>query len=256
MRSASSPAALRVKVRPSTSAGFTWPLATSHSTRLAIVSVLPDPAPATTSAGARAAPRSRPLLRASGAQDLVPRDSASASAMSIRGVALSHASPPAPAAAPLRIGRRPDTPSARAGRETRRGHPLGRARRPLRGRPRVRRRRGWPGSPRGSACPAIPLLTRQQLRAARPVLAVRFEERVEHAPRGRRAGRCRAARWSSILARWSARPVLRSTICTSPRGGELDPVDRSRSPPRVAEREAEAALRGDEDLPAAAKSPR
>src|SRR5690606_20114849 len=44
----SSMAALRVKVRPRTSAGSTSPLATSQTTRAAIVSVLPDPAPATT----------------------------------------------------------------------------------------------------------------------------------------------------------------------------------------------------------------
>ena len=52
MRSASSPAALRVKVSPSTSSRRTMPLATSHTTRPAIVSVLPLPAPATTRAGA------------------------------------------------------------------------------------------------------------------------------------------------------------------------------------------------------------
>ena len=51
MRSASSVAALRVKVSPSTWSGSTWPLATSQTTREAIVSVLPDPAPATTSSG-------------------------------------------------------------------------------------------------------------------------------------------------------------------------------------------------------------
>ena len=54
-RSDSSPAALRVKVRPSTSSGCTRSLATSHTTRAAIVSVLPDPAPATTSRGRRGA---------------------------------------------------------------------------------------------------------------------------------------------------------------------------------------------------------
>ncbi len=51
MRSASSVAALRVKVSPSTWSGSTWPLATSQTTREAIVSVLPEPAPATTSSG-------------------------------------------------------------------------------------------------------------------------------------------------------------------------------------------------------------
>ena len=48
-RSDSSPAALRVKVRPSTSSGRTRSLATSQTTRAAMVSVFPDPAPATTS---------------------------------------------------------------------------------------------------------------------------------------------------------------------------------------------------------------
>ena len=50
-RSASSPAALRVKVSPSTWSGRVCPLATSQMTREAIVSVLPEPAPATTSTG-------------------------------------------------------------------------------------------------------------------------------------------------------------------------------------------------------------
>ena len=40
-----------MKVRPSTWSGSTSPLATSHTTRAAIVSVLPEPAPATTSSG-------------------------------------------------------------------------------------------------------------------------------------------------------------------------------------------------------------
>src|SRR6187399_1920452 len=51
MRVLSSPAALRVNVRPRISLGLTTSLASSHSTRLAIVSVLPLPAPATTSEG-------------------------------------------------------------------------------------------------------------------------------------------------------------------------------------------------------------
>ena len=55
MRSASSPAALRVNVSPSTSSRRTMPFATSQTTRAAIVSVLPLPAPATTSAGASGA---------------------------------------------------------------------------------------------------------------------------------------------------------------------------------------------------------
>ncbi len=51
MRGASSPAALRVKVTPRISSGRTQPLATSQTTRSAIVAVLPDPAPAMTSRG-------------------------------------------------------------------------------------------------------------------------------------------------------------------------------------------------------------
>ena len=51
MRVASSPAAFRVKVTPSTSSGRTQPLATSHTTRSAMVAVLPEPAPAMTSRG-------------------------------------------------------------------------------------------------------------------------------------------------------------------------------------------------------------
>src|SRR3954470_14841496 len=55
MRTSSSPAALRVKVSPSTWLGCTCPFASSQSTRSAIVSVLPLPAPATTRAGASGA---------------------------------------------------------------------------------------------------------------------------------------------------------------------------------------------------------
>ena len=55
MRSASSPAALRVKVSPRIWSGLAWPLASSQSTRFAIVSVLPLPAPATTRVGASGA---------------------------------------------------------------------------------------------------------------------------------------------------------------------------------------------------------
>ena len=53
---ASSPAALVVNVRPSTWSGRTSSLATSQSTRADIVSVLPEPAPATTTAGPSGAP--------------------------------------------------------------------------------------------------------------------------------------------------------------------------------------------------------
>src|ERR1700749_3894837 len=45
-RSASSAAALRVKVRPSTRSGRTCSLATSQASRAGLVSLLPDPAPA------------------------------------------------------------------------------------------------------------------------------------------------------------------------------------------------------------------
>ena len=62
-RSASSPAALRVNVRPSTWSGATMPLASSQTTRAAMVSVLPDPAPATTSDGAEGRLDDDPLLR-------------------------------------------------------------------------------------------------------------------------------------------------------------------------------------------------
>ncbi len=50
-RSASSAAAFLVNVRPSTRSGRTMPLATSHTSRAAIVSLLPDPAPAMTASG-------------------------------------------------------------------------------------------------------------------------------------------------------------------------------------------------------------
>ncbi|BCJ54279.1 hypothetical protein Asp14428_57540 [Actinoplanes sp. NBRC 14428] len=54
-RWASSPAALRVNVRPRISSGWAYPFATSQTTREAIVSVLPDPAPATTRTGSTGA---------------------------------------------------------------------------------------------------------------------------------------------------------------------------------------------------------
>ena len=47
----SSLAALRVKVSPRISSGATIWLATSQETRAAIVSVFPEPAPATTTSG-------------------------------------------------------------------------------------------------------------------------------------------------------------------------------------------------------------
>ena len=58
--SPSSPAALRVKVRPRIEAGVKsgW-LARSHSTRIDMVSVLPEPAPATTRSGLRGASTTR-----------------------------------------------------------------------------------------------------------------------------------------------------------------------------------------------------
>jgi len=54
--SASSAAAFVVNVSPSTWSGRTKPFATSQTTRADIVSVLPEPAPATTTAGASGAP--------------------------------------------------------------------------------------------------------------------------------------------------------------------------------------------------------
>ena len=50
-RRSSWPAALRVNVSPSTCPGSAYPLATSQTTRAAIVSVLPAPAPAMTTSG-------------------------------------------------------------------------------------------------------------------------------------------------------------------------------------------------------------
>ena len=55
-RSASSAAAFLVKVRPSTRSGRTMPLATSQTSRAAIVSLLPEPAPATMASGPSGAP--------------------------------------------------------------------------------------------------------------------------------------------------------------------------------------------------------
>ena len=50
-----SPAAFRVKVSPKISSGRTILFATNHKTRALIVSVLPEPAPAITTAGSRGA---------------------------------------------------------------------------------------------------------------------------------------------------------------------------------------------------------
>ena len=50
-RSANSAAAFLVKVSPSTRSGRTIPLATSQTSRAAIVSLLPEPAPAMTASG-------------------------------------------------------------------------------------------------------------------------------------------------------------------------------------------------------------
>ena len=55
MRPRSSPAALVVKVRPSTWSGATCPVTTSQTTRAAISVVLPEPAPAITTAGSSGA---------------------------------------------------------------------------------------------------------------------------------------------------------------------------------------------------------
>ena len=54
-RCASSPAAFRVNVSPRIWSGWAYPLATSQTTREAIVSVLPEPAPATTRTGSTGA---------------------------------------------------------------------------------------------------------------------------------------------------------------------------------------------------------
>src|SRR5215467_14035092 len=54
-RCPSSAAALRVKVRPRTRSGRTMPLATSQTSRAAIVSLLPEPAPAMTASGSSGA---------------------------------------------------------------------------------------------------------------------------------------------------------------------------------------------------------
>ena len=54
-RVASSEAALEVKVRPRISSGRTRPVPTSHTTRAAISVVLPEPAPAITTAGSSGA---------------------------------------------------------------------------------------------------------------------------------------------------------------------------------------------------------
>src|SRR5882757_8291994 len=54
-RSDSSPAALLVKVRPSTWSGATCPVPASHTTRAAITVVFPEPAPATITPGASGA---------------------------------------------------------------------------------------------------------------------------------------------------------------------------------------------------------
>ena len=51
----SSAAALRVKVRPSTSSGRTAPVPTSQTTRAAITVVLPEPAPAMITPGSSGA---------------------------------------------------------------------------------------------------------------------------------------------------------------------------------------------------------
>src|SRR5699024_9019788 len=51
----SSDLALRVKVSPRICSGRTYPLATSHTTREAMVSLLPEPAPAMTTAGSKGA---------------------------------------------------------------------------------------------------------------------------------------------------------------------------------------------------------
>lgn len=79
-RSASSPAALLVKVRPRTCSGATWPVPTSHNTRAAITVVLPDPAPATITCGAGGAVMQAVCSGVNG----IPRSSLSCSGSVIR----------------------------------------------------------------------------------------------------------------------------------------------------------------------------
>jgi hypothetical protein len=79
-RSASSPAALLVNVRPRTCSGATCPVPTSHTTRAAITVVLPEPAPATITCGAGGAVMQAVCSGVNG----MPRSSLSCSGSEIR----------------------------------------------------------------------------------------------------------------------------------------------------------------------------
>ncbi len=75
-RRSSWPAALRVKVSPSTWPGSAYPLATSHTTRAAIVSVLPAPAPAMTTSGPGGAAMTAACSSVGGKSPSAPANSA------------------------------------------------------------------------------------------------------------------------------------------------------------------------------------
>src|SRR5690554_3296151 len=177
MRSASSPAALRVKVRPRISPGFTCPLASSQSTRFAMVSVLPLPAPATTSAGERSASMT---ARCCSVGRNMPRASAISFALMVMG-SLTADRPHSVQHAGCRVESAPGFEVDDAG-ELSRGH---RDRRlpdaltePLELLVIEFRLHAFP-----VAFPADALLDVEQLRAATAVLPQFVEERVEHALR-------------------------------------------------------------------------
>src|SRR5215469_7132322 len=98
-RSASSAAAFLVNVSPSTRSGRTIPFATSHTSRAAMVSLLPEPAPAITAIG----PSGAPITAAcSGVGSAAPSSRASwAGLYRAAGAGLSGV---APAAGPCRAG--------------------------------------------------------------------------------------------------------------------------------------------------------
>ncbi len=194
-RSDSSPAALRVKVRPSTASGATSSLATSHTTRAAIVSVLPDPAPATTSIGSSGASitascsgvgRGRPSASAIAAADHLMRP------------------PPGPRAGPGRTGapgscgtarcaRRTSRRSSRRPRPRRPARPPSPAPRPAPGRsgpawsPSPSACRRTPGRPRPTGRPAPPPRTRRRPRPPGRGRAGRAARRRRPRPRSCRS---------------------------------------------------------------------
>src|SRR3954452_24367997 len=83
-RAFSSPAALRVKVSPSTASGATSWLATSQATRAAMVSVFPEPAPATTTSGRSTGADTTPACSGDGAY-ASPQRVATSAGLSSRG---------------------------------------------------------------------------------------------------------------------------------------------------------------------------